>query len=250
MADKPKEKGFLADTLRRLGLGKQADEIEKKLQNLGADLDKAKIIKKNVRKGNVTKAMLDGLYADIDKLIMRHLGTENTALRDEIVATVLSSAMAESTPTDEPMEEVDTESLDEVMTEEMMDGEEVEDETVIEEEMMKRNKKEYDALRADLQTVAKSVNELTSAFGGFITEVVPMMEVVSELAPLAKEAPAIAELQKQVKSIQAKMSSAPRRASESTETRVSDTLAEIVKQAGDEKVIIDPVLKIPVVKRG
>lgn len=248
MAEK-KDKGFLADTLRRLGLGKQADEIEKKLQNLGADLDKAKIIKKNVRTGNVTKAMLDGLYADIDKLIMRHLGAENTALRDEIVATVLSSAMAESTPTDD-MEDVETESLDEVMTEEMMDGEEVEEETVIEEEMMKRNKKEYDALRADLQTVAKSVNELTSAFGGFITEVVPMMEVVSELAPLAKEAPAIAELQKQVKSIQAKMSSAPRKASESPETRVSDTLAEIVKQAGDEQVVIDPILKIPVVKRG
>lgn len=248
MADK-KDKGFLADTLRRLGLGKQADEIEKKLQGLGADLDKAKIIKKNVRTNNVTKAMLDGLYADIDKLIMRHLGAENTALRDEIVATVLSSAMAESTPSDE-MEDVETESLDEVMTEEMMDGEEMEDEAVMEEEMMKRDKKEYNALRADLQTVAKSVNELTSAFGGFITEVVPMMEVVSELAPLAKEAPAIAELQKQVKSIQAKMSSAPRKASESPETRVSDTLAEIVKQAGDEQVVIDPILKIPVVKRG
>jgi len=248
MADK-KDKGFLADTLRRLGLGKQADEIEKKLQGLGDELDKAKIIKKNVRKGNVTKAMLDGLYADIDKLIMRHLGAENTALRDEIVATVLSSAMAE-TPADEPMDKVDTESLDEVMVEEMADEDMVEDDTVLEEEMMKRNKKEYDALRADLQTVAKAVNELTSAFGGLVTELVPMAEAVTDLAPLMKEAGAITTLQNEVKSIKAKMAGASRRASESSETRVSDTLAEIVKQAGDEQIVIDPVLKIPVVKRG
>lgn len=236
------QKGFLADTLKKMGLKKEAEEIEEKLQGLGDTLDKARVLKKNVQAGRVEKAMLDGLYADIDKLMTRHLGEVKPELRDEIVATVLSSAMAQTTATDEAMsdEEVMDADLDEVMETEMMVDE---DEELVEvEEGNMKYKKEFTNLRDEIRTVAKSLNEHNGALGGFATEFATMAETIGLLAPV------IETLQKEVSDIKKKMSTAPRRASQAPETRMSDTIAEIVKQSGDDEYEIDPILKVPVRK--
>ena len=241
---KKTEKGFLANTLKRMGLSKeQSEEIEEKLQGLGDTLDKARVLKKNVQAGRVEKAMLDGLYADIDKLMTRHLGEVKPELRDEIVATVLSSAMAQTTATDEAMteDEMMDADLDEVMETEMMADE---DEELVEvEEGNMKYKKEFIDLREDIRTVAKSLNEHNGALGGFATEFATMAETIGLVVPI------IQDLQTKVQGIEKKMSTAPRRASQAPETRMSDTIAEIVKQSGDgDEYELHPTLRIPVRK--
>lgn len=240
MPEKRSEKGFLANTLKRMGLSKeQSDEIEEKLQGLGDTLDKARVMKKNVQTGRVEKAMLDGLYADIDKLIMRHLGEEKPELRDEIVSTVLSSAMAQTTETDEAMteDEIADADLDEVMETEMAMDEE---ETIIEETDKMKYKKEFVGVRNEMREIAKAVNEHNGALGGFATEFANMAEAIGLLAPV------IQDLQKKVNGIEKKMSSAPRRASQADETEITDpAVLEILKNQAQPT--IDPKWRVPVV---
>lgn len=241
-----KGENAIAKRLRSLGLGKQAEAIEEHIEGIGDALNKARVLKKNVRSNRVEKAMLDGLYADIDKLITRHLGAENPTLRDEIVATVLSSAMATSEPEAEAdmAEDIADADLDEVMTEEMAMEEDEDVELIEEEKMGKRMyKKEYTDLRKDIGTIATAQNQTNEAFGGLVTEMANIAEAISLLAPV------IQELQADNKIIKAKMTSVSKRASQADETRLSSTIAEIVKQAsGGDEYVIDPVLKIPVKK--
>lgn len=243
MADQIK-KGFIANALRKMGKGKEADEIEEKLQGLGDALNKANIIQKNVRTGRVQKAMLDGLYADMEKVLNRHLGEVNEALRDELVATVLSSAMATSTePTDtEEISEEEMAGLDEVMTEEMMEDDE---EIMVEENAKKPMSKEYVAMRKEFGAVAKAVNEQNDMVAGIIGELVNMAEAITALTPLIQKADEITTLQNTVKAMQSKLNSAPRSAVNSPNAEITSPAVLEILKSQTTQYVKDPVLGIP-----
>ena len=252
-----KDKGFIANFLKKMGKGQEADEIEESLGKVRDVLDKARIAQKNIARGVVTKGILEDTRENMRKVLSRLSDNIDEALLDELLAMAVAGLSAPSTEpldTEEVIEEVPTDGLDPAMAEEMaMDGELTDEELLAEEEMSKKKPmgKEFATVRKDIGTVAKAVNEQNEMLAGLIQEMVNMAEVVTALAPLIEKAGAIDTLSAQVKAINTKLASRPRSAigNESSEV-TSPAVLEILKNQAGAEYEIDPVLKIPLKKKG
>jgi hypothetical protein len=248
-----KDKGFLSDFWKRMGREKEGKEIEEALGKARDILDKAKIAQKNISRGVVTKGILEDTRENMRKVLSRLSDNIDEALLDELLAMAVAGLSAPSTePLDEDIvEEVPPDGLDPAMIEEMATDEELTEEERLAEEAKKKLEmgKQFNAVRKEIGTVAKAVNEQNEMFAGLIQEMVNMAEVVTALAPLIEKAGAIDALSAQVKSINAKLATAPRRSIGNESSEITNpAVLEILKSQAGAGYEIDPVLRIPLKK--
>lgn len=244
------EKGFIANFLKRMGKGQEADEVEEKLGAVADVLNKARVAQKNIAQG-VTKGILEDTRENMRKVLSRLSDNIDEGLLDELLAMAVAGLSAPSTESLDVVEEMPTEELDPAMLEEEMADDPLLDEEILTEEQMRKKPmgKEFANVRKEVGAVAKAVNEQNQMMAGLIGEMVNMAETITALAPLIEKAGAIDKLVAQVKSIESKMASRPRSAIGNESSEITDpSVLEILKNQAGGGYEIDPVLKIPLKK--